>query len=295
MNVDQKYAPGCLTVPALFAALTLISTPLFARTLIFQSEDHVVTQPAYSTKANESPVASGGPLTASVAEKQESVSVVTSSASANSELFFMVEELQEQIKSLRGLLEEQGNEIRHLKRNAKARYLDLDARVLSLTNKAKKEEVASKVEGQESELNQAVDLSGVEGPSARSNKSSDAEKIAYQEAYSLIKEKKFDSAVTKLYEFIEKYPSGVLTANAYYWLGEVYLVLPKLEQARQAFSIVVLDYPNHNKAADSLFKLGVAYDRLQNPSESQKYLTEVQKKYPDSTAAKLAKSYKINR
>jgi TolA-binding protein len=41
--------------------------------------------------------------------------------------------------------------------------------------------------------------------------------------------------------------------------------------------------------------LGVSYDRLQNPAKSEQYLNEVQLKFPESTAAKLAKSYKINR
>ncbi|KZZ19137.1 hypothetical protein A3749_21310, partial [Oleiphilus sp. HI0078] len=197
------------------------------------------------------------------------------------------------------------NEIRHLKRNAKARYLDLDSRVLALSKQAKSSGSSSTVSNTSSVVSPSLSVNGEsEGTKAsvvtdvavEPKKASSAEaKQAYQEAYGLIKDKKFDEAVTSFYTFIEKYPDGPLTGNAYYWLGEIYLVLPQLEQARQAFSIVVQAYPGHSKVADSLFKLGVAYDRLQNPTESQRYLSEVQKQFPDSTAAKLAKSYKINR
>ncbi len=123
----------------------------------------------------------------------------------------------------------------------------------------------------------------------------DAERSAYNSAYGLVKEKKFKEAIKAFHEFIDAYPESRLAGNAYYWLGEVYLVLPQLEQAQQAFSIVVQAYQGHAKAADALYKLGVTLDRLEKPKESERYLLEVQKLYPDSTAARLAKSYKINR
>jgi len=121
------------------------------------------------------------------------------------------------------------------------------------------------------------------------------QKREYQQAYDLIKNKNFEEAIKSLLLFIEHYPEGDLAGNAYYWLGEVYLVLPQLEEAKQAFSVVVSAFPMHRKAADALFKLGVSYDRLQDPARAEKYLNEVQLKFPKSTAAKIAKRYKINR
>ncbi|KZZ35770.1 tol-pal system protein YbgF [Oleiphilus sp. HI0086] len=300
MIIDKTLARSCFSAPALLPVTLLsflvISAPLSARTLIFQSEQNN-SAPEASAPAEQTALPSARPVSAPVALPVQS--------SANSELFFMIEELQQQLKALRGVVEEQANEIRHLKRNAKARYLDLDSRVLALSKQAKSSGSSSTVSNTSSVVSPSLSVNGEsEGTKAsvvtdvavEPKKASSAEaKQAYQEAYGLIKDKKFDEAVTSFYTFIEKYPDGPLTGNAYYWLGEIYLVLPQLEQARQAFSIVVQAYPGHSKVADSLFKLGVAYDRLQNPTESQRYLSEVQKQFPDSTAAKLAKSYKINR
>lgn len=79
--------------------------------------------------------------------------------------------------------------------------------------------------------------------------------------------------------------------NAYYWLGEVYLVKPQLEQARQAFSIVATRYADHRKAPDAVYKLGVTLDRLDEKSEARRQMEQVVNDYPKSEAAQLAKKY----
>ncbi|GIS97490.1 MAG: hypothetical protein CM1200mP24_07740 [Gammaproteobacteria bacterium] len=50
------------------------------------------------------------------------------------------------------------------------------------------------------------------------------EEQSYRSAFELIREKRFDDAVTALNSFIVDYPNGQFTPNAFYWLGEVYLV-----------------------------------------------------------------------
>ena len=90
---------------------------------------------------------------------------------------------------------------------------------------------------------------------------------------------------------MDTYPEGDLTVNAYYWLGEVYLAKPQLEQARQAFTIVATRYSDHRKAPDAVYKLGVTLDRLGEKDEARRRMTSVVEQYPDSGAAELAKKY----
>ncbi len=299
MISDQKNAllhpPASALLSLVVLSLLFLSPSVLARTLIFQADEtpSSVAQGSEDASENKPGAIPSSELNDTLIAPSAQVS------SANSELFFMIEELQQQVKTLRGRVEEQANEIRHLKRNAKARYLDLDSRLLGLSKTLDSRssvgvKTSPQPEGASLQVPE-VAASTVKNVAKPLAQSSEAAKAAYQQAYSLIKEKKFEQAVSEFYAFIEKYPDGPLTGNAYYWLGEVYLVLPQLEQARQAFSIVVQAYPEHSKVADSLFKLGVAYDRLQNAKESQRYLSEVQKRFPNSTAAKLANSYKINR
>jgi len=270
-----------------------------AKTLIFQSQAEA--SPEQLVASNLNATGSTSVSAAKVYKTQRQT------ASANSELFFMLEQLQQEVRYLRGMLEEQSNQIHRLKLNGKNRYRDIDSRVLDLSKKLSDVSSVGSVSAIGSSLSapvvpvvsvgevKAVATTESKASQTSSSLPSEAQKREYQQAYSLIKDKNFEEAIKSLHLFIERYPEGDLAGNAYYWLGEVYLVLPRLEQAKQAFSVVVSAFPLHRKAPDALFKLGVSYDRLQDPAKSERYLKEVQLKFPESTAAKLARSYNINR
>ena len=200
---------------------------------------------------------------------------------ANAELFYMLQQLQGDVRRLQGEVEEQRHQADRLKQQGRDRYIDLDQRVLKLTAAQQQAQAAASSAPAPSSV-QAKDY---RQPSAEENK-------AYNSIVDLIRnQKKYDQAITQIYEFLDTYPEGDLTVNAYYWLGEVYLVKPQLEQAKQAFSIVATRFADHRKAADSMYKLGVTLDRLGEKEEAGQRMQTVVKNYPDSSAAKLAQSY----
>ena len=279
-----------------FFVLFVFSFELNAKTLIFQSNE---------SSGSTSPVVQSDNAVESESQSRSQSSALppVSSApasNASSELFFMVEQLKQEVMMLRGLLEEQSFAMRQLQERSKDRYRDTDERIQSLVQKiAVLEKAESSVVIQS---NAPVDSPSVVKPIGPEvvavnplAEETDEQKVAYQKAYNLVKEKNFPEAIDALHAYVEKYPEGDLTGNAFYWLGEVYLVLPKLEQARQAFTIVVKTFPGHRKLADSIYKLAVTYDRLQKPAEAELYLKQVQEQFPNSTAAKLAQNYKITR
>merc|ERR1711879_495718 len=53
-----------------------------------------------------------------------------------SELLVQMEQMQQEIASLRGVVESQGNDIRRLNQDGEARYLDLDRRLMAITTPA---------------------------------------------------------------------------------------------------------------------------------------------------------------
>ncbi len=274
----------------LFLFLLITASVSDARTLIFQS------QPGPSPEQT-APSASQGAAQQPSAVQYSTATVANSVApSVNSELLFMIEQLQQEVRLLRGMVEEQAYQLRSLQDNSKARYRDLDSRVMELTRSVLPAVNASSPPSTPIHKAPTTGSSVVPVPNApKESKPTEEQKIAYQAAYQLIKDRKFNEAVTALHDFIEAYPEGELTGNAYYWLGEVYLVLPQLEQAKQSFSIVVKSFPGHRKLPDAMFKLAVTHDRLQDPAGAETILSELQQKFPNSTAAKLAGSYKINR
>lgn len=210
------------------------------------------------------------------------------SSQANAELFYMIQQLQEEIRTLRGRVEEQRNDIDRLQQQGRDRYVDLDQRILELS-KSLEEKAAAPVSA-----DSAAGAGGQQAPKpTRDYRAPEPEeRQAYQSIIELIREKKdYDTAISRLYEFVDQYPEGDLTVNAYYWLGEVYLVKPQLEQAKQAFTIVATRYSDHRKAPDAVYKLGVTLDRLGENEEALRRMRSVVSDYPNSGAAELAQKF----
>lgn len=224
----------------------------------------------------------GGALAQSATNTQRSAN----SSQATSELFYMIQQLQSEVRRLQGEVEVQRHEIDRLKEQARDRYIDLDQRILDLSEK-----LASQPDPAPAVADSAA--SSGSAPAAKDYRPpGPEERKAYDRIQDLIhNQKNYDEAISRIYEFLDKYPEGDLTVNAYYWLGEVYLVLPQLEQAKQAFTIVATRFADHRKAPDALYKLGVTHDRLGEKDEARRKMEAVIQNYPASSAADLARKY----
>ena len=93
--------------------------------------------------------------------------------------------------------------------------------------------------------------------------------------------------------FVQKYPNGGYTANAEYWLGELYMVQKEYPKAIEHFDVVLTKFPSSSKSAASMLKSGYAYAASGNNSEAIKRLQQVIRNYPETPTAHLA-STKLN-
>ena len=222
-----------------------------------------------------------------------------------SELFFTVEELREEVRRLRGSIEEVTHRLDEFKRRSRERYVDLDQRLVDLSNRVSELEGgddasdsgSSQQNGDSTASGDGKDSGSKQGDGGADYRQPDeAESKAYASIQYLIQEKKdYEAAIDEIYEFIDKYPEGDLTINAYYWLGELYLSLESYEQARQAFTIVTSKHGEHRKAPDALFKLAVAHDRAGNSDRAAEILDQLSSRYPDSRSAALGREYRMER
>jgi tol-pal system protein YbgF len=207
---------------------------------------------------------------------------------AQGELFNQLQQMQQEIAQLRGMLEEQQNEIQRLKQEGLERYQDLDKRLSG--------GAAGAAVDQNSSAAGAINASGTptppagQAPAAASNEPADPakEKLFYEAAFDLIKVKDFDKASQAFAAFLRKYPNSQYAGNAQYWLGEVNLAKGDLQGAGQAFARVSQSYPSHAKVPDSLFKLADVEQRLGNADKAKAILQQVISQYPGSSAAQLA-------
>ncbi len=206
------------------------------------------------------------------------------------QLFTELQTLRTEVQELRSLVEEQQHKIRQLEASQQEQYQNLDGRILAISGKG------GSVSGAEPDrpLNgnaTPTPPAGNQRPAGRALVNGDGEKAAYQAAFDSMKARQFDQSIDQFNQLIRDYPNGEMTPVSWYWLGELYLAKADLSQSRESFSQVVNLYPSHNKAPDALYKMGVVHHRLGDNAKALDYLDRVQRDFPASSAAGLAKTY----
>lgn len=186
------------------------------------------------------------------------------------ELGQQIRNLENEIATLRGMIEEQGVAVQRLTQNQSKRYLELDARIAKL-----------------SQIKPAT--AGYKVPA----KATSQEQADYQGAIALMRQKRYEEAAKSLQGFLADYPDGQFTGAALWLMGEIYSVLPEpqIEKSRQAYMQLLDRFPKHKRIPTVLYKLGLIYDQLGQKEKSREFLTRVIREHPGSSAAQLASNY----
>lgn len=114
------------------------------------------------------------------------------------------------------------------------------------------------------------------------------EQQIYQTAYDFIKAKKYSDAVNALEKMLQKYPSGQFASNAHYWLGELYGLMGKNDQALIEFSTVVKNYPDSPRISDAQLKVGLIYASQFKWSDAKSAFKKVINHFPGTASSRLA-------
>jgi len=225
------------------------------------------------------------------------------SQSAQSELLILVQQLQEEVRQLRGAVETQQHKIERMEREQRDRYRDIDRRISALIQAAAQsappvgsmpaapEDQAAEVPVDNTAPAAQADSSVADSAPTTAADSRQDGQSAYQSAFQLVRERKFAESKAAFEAFINDYPASPNTANAYYWIGEIDLAQQSLESARSSFKRVIEQFPQHAKVPDALYKLGVVEDRLGNGAAAQQAFERLIQLYPQSSAAGLARNY----
>lgn len=81
-------------------------------------------------------------------------------------------------------------------------------------------------------------------------------KEAYEHAYSLLGDERYEASQKAFEKFLEDYPTDGLADNARYWLGETFYARRQYEKAAVAFASGI--NKKSSKGADCLLKLGMS-------------------------------------
>lgn len=235
--------------------------------------------------------------------------------------------LQSQVQSLQGQVEELKHALDESRQRNKDQYIDLDSRIGRIeghaptgalpgpaTRAAPQDANPPDVDlgGQQGNPSPGIprddgrtvgdltaadraaaadeDGSGAPEASARSAAPGDpaAETAAYNDAFAALKDGRYAESARRFQDFIDRYPDGALTGNAYYWLGESYYVTQNYKIAEQSFDTLLKRYPDSQKAPDALLKVGYSQYELKQWDQAEATLNQVVQAYPDTTAARLA-------
>lgn len=244
-------------------------------------------------------------------------------AQANIQLLNRISELQAEIASLRGMVEQQAFEIEALSKRNRDQYLDLDSRIgrieggvsaspssapsgdTGTAGAAAVDEIAlggstapATTEFEEPEVRAPVE--GLVGTAALGGSDTapaaiesvrgnpEDERRSYDAAFDELKEGRYAEAARRFNSFLQMYPDGDYAPNAQYWLGESYYVTQNYEIALEAFQTLLRRFPNSTKAPDGLLKLGYCQYELRQWNEAEATLNRVMQQYPDTTVARLA-------
>ncbi len=103
-------------------------------------------------------------------------------------------------------------------------------------------------------------------------------KPEFDKAIALLKEQKYEEAEQALNIFVKAYPSSEYTGNAYYWLGESFMLRKKYDKAAINYILSFSKFPKNNKADLSMLKLSAALNMLGKKKESCSMLAKLKLK-----------------
>ena len=198
-----------------------------------------------------------------------STSTIFSEENESLELLYKkIEVLEEEIRDLRNILEENSILVDRSLELQQQRYLDLDARILEISK------ISSEKPSSVDEDAQYLDTE---------------EKELFKSALILFEESRFAEALEIFSQIIITFPDGSFTADAYFWSGELFLAQEMFEDAKLSFKNVVDNFYQHSRTPDSLFKLGEIYRIEGDVERSLEFYDKVKEDFPDSGASQLAK------
>ena len=200
----------------------------------------------------------------------------------------LMQGLRDEVRLLRGMVEELKHELQQVKQRQLDDYLDIDRRLGSQSladdnvysdDQSGSSSAVTPLYGEPSLREGSVESSTDEAVAIPADglvvlaADDGTVKTDYEAASNkLLKGRDIDGAAAALQLHLDKYPASPYTANAYYWLGEIYLLQRRDELARQSFTTIVEQYPNHAKVMDSNFKLGKIYFQLDQTKLARRYL-----------------------
>jgi tol-pal system protein YbgF len=223
------------------------------------------------------------------------------------EMLTRMDTLQSEVESLRGDLEVQAHKLDELKQRQRDLYMDIDRRLTRLERNgtaASTTNTPPTTAKQTTGPSQAVVGAGNATAASTTAAAGNAapagnpaptdnpagEQQAYQKAFDILRNLRYEQAVKAFRAFIVKYPKGRYAHIAQYWIAEAEYAQRKFKQAIVDYQKLIDNYPNSPKLAEAMLKIGYSQYELNNNKAAITILDELIKSYPGTTEAGQAQN-----
>jgi tol-pal system protein YbgF len=310
MKLYSLVTAAKMAAVVVLSASSLIYSSLAVSQATVRDSSPVTSNPSTRADASTNAVSSGAVASGIISTSTNSASRVAPPQSVNTpppvnspNAAYQIQQLQQEISELRGLLEEQGFQLKRLKQQRLDDYLDLDKRLSEITNsnsvintQAPSNQTANNKNSiiKQSSTASANTISGLSGslPVSSVDNSVEGKKLYRKAIDQLLSKQDYKGAQKSFSQYLDKYPRGVYVPNVYYWQGQIYLTESKKIEAEKAFTNLISQYRDHQKTPDAKYKLATIYFDQGKKAEAKKLLNEVVASNTD--ASRLAKSFLAN-
>ncbi len=242
-------------------------------------------------------------------------------ANDNSQLLFellnRVEQLEREVRQLRGDLETYRHDQDQASKRIESQYLELERRVRLIDGSGPEPTAETDAMGSSTPtiappptplaqtgapVNAEVgefpsrppgaaapeQVTAITPSSPSTNPPSGSEQQAYDSAFGMLRDGHYQDAAAGFQDFLARYPTSGLASNAQYWLGEAYYVNRDYDESKQAFVTLGAEYPSSTKLPDALLKLGYIYEAQGDKGRAKEVLQKLTQEYPGTPAAQNA-------
>ena len=212
------------------------------------------------------------------------------------DMLLRLENMQSELQILRGEIELHSHELGQIKQRQRDLYIDIDRRLLRMersgpgSSAATTPSTPAPPQTPVPSTPAAKPATAPAAPATKPKADFATEQKAYQHAFDLLRELRYDQAVTAFRKFIATYPGGRYAHIAQYWIGEANYAQRKFKQAIADYQKLINDYPKSPKLAEALLKIGYSQYETKSLKQAEATLNRLVKDYPGTTEAGQAKN-----
>jgi tol-pal system protein YbgF len=225
-------------------------------------------------------------------------------AKSASSTFTQLEDIRQQIKSIRGDVEQVQFDNARLNEKMVKFAADTEYRFNEISKNIQKnpaddaskladidEQLDSNVIQKESDSRPKVDKSSASSKQQSAADKAKAQESAkqtiedkYNEAYSYLKSKDYKMARDLFQKFVNDNPDNDLTGSAFYWLGETYFQRGEFDKAATQYLKGYQSNVRGSRSPDNLLKLSKSLAKLDKRKEACISLSKLKKEFPNASS-----------